>query len=203
MAVPQSREPISNAVHLSVDMQNIFARGGIWETPWMEKVLPAVVDIAELYPLRNVFTRFITPIEPADRPGRWQRYYKKWECATRSQLAPAQLDVVPPLGRLAPPATILDKPAYSAFAESRLLAFLREKNIEALIVTGSETDVCVLATVLDAVDLGFRVIVVEDALCSSSDQGHDALMTLYRNRFSEQIELFTQQEVVRLWKEPL
>jgi nicotinamidase-related amidase len=44
----------------------------------------------------------------------------------------------------------------------------------------------VLATVLDAVDLGFRVILVEDALCSSFDQGHDALMTLYRNRFSEQ-----------------
>ena len=45
------------------------------------------------------------------------------------------------------------------------------------------TDGCVLATVLDAVDLGFRVIVAEDALCSSFDQGHDALMTLYRNRF--------------------
>jgi nicotinamidase-related amidase len=203
MAVPQSREPISNAVHLSVDMQNIFSRGGIWQTPWMERVLPAVVGIAELYPPRNVFTRFVTPMTPADRPGRWQRYFKKWECATRGQLPPSQLDVVSPLARLAPPATILDKPAYSAFAESRLLTFLRDKNVEALIVTGSETDVCVLATVLDAVDLGFRVIVVEDALCSSSDQGHDALMTLYRNRFSEQIELFTEQEVVRLWKEPL
>jgi nicotinamidase-related amidase len=33
----------------------------------------------------------------------------------------------------------------------------------ALTVTGSETDVCVLATVLDAVDLGYRVIVVRDA----------------------------------------
>jgi Isochorismatase family len=41
-----------------------------------------------------------------------------------------------------------------------------------LIVSGSETDVCVLATVL-AVDIGFRVIVVRDAVCSSSDEGHD------------------------------
>jgi hypothetical protein len=37
-----------------------------------------------------------------------------------------------------------------------------------------------------AVDRGFRVIVVEDGLCSSSDKGHDALMTLYRTRFPEQ-----------------
>jgi nicotinamidase-related amidase len=110
---------------------------------------------------------------------------------------------VAPLFRLIPTATVIDKPAYSAFAESALTAFLRDKNVDTLIITGSETDVCVLATVLDAVDLGFRVILVEDALCSSFDQGHDALMTLYRNRFSEQIELMTQAQVSELWRDPL
>ena len=74
-----------------------------------------------------------------------------------------------------------------------LTAFLRE-GVDTLIITGSETDVCVLATMLDAVDLGFRVIVVEDALCSSFDEGN-ALMTLYRNRFSEQIELMTHARI--------
>ena len=203
MALPQSLEPISNAVHLSVDMQNIFARGGIWETPWMERVLPAIVAIAELNPPRAVFTRFVTPLNAEDRPGRWQRYFTRWDCAIRSRLPSAQLEIVAPLCRLIPPATVIDKPAYSAFAESGLTAFLRDRNVETLIITGSETDVCVLATVLDAVDLGYRVIVVEDALCSSFDQGHDALMTLYRNRFSEQIELMTQAQVSELWRDPL
>ena len=58
-----------------------------------------------------------------------------------------------------------------------------------------------LATVLDAVDLGYRVVLVEDALCSSSDAGHDALMTLYRTRFSEQIELIKTAELPELWPE--
>ena len=31
-------------------MQNIFAPGGIWATPWMERVLPAIVAVAELNP---------------------------------------------------------------------------------------------------------------------------------------------------------
>jgi len=31
---------ISGAVHLCIDMQNIFAPGGLWATPWMERVLP-------------------------------------------------------------------------------------------------------------------------------------------------------------------
>jgi nicotinamidase-related amidase len=201
MALPQSFEPISNAVHLSIDMQNIFAPGGIWATPWMERVLPAIVALAELNPPRTVFTRFVTPLEAGDRPGRWQRYFTKWERATRSRLPPAQLEIVPPLSRLIPPAMVIDKPAYSAFAESVLAAFLREKNVDTLIITGSETDVCVLATVLDAVDLGYRVVVVEDALCSSFDQGHEALMTLYRNRFSEQIELMKMANIFELWQD--
>ena len=169
----------------------------------MERVLPVIVGIAELNPPRTVFTRFITPMKADDRPGRWQRYFTKWNCATRSRLSSAQLEIVSPLSRLIPPATVIDKPAYSAFTESQLTAFLREKGVDALIITGSETDVCVLATVLDAVDLGLRVIVVEDALCSSFDEGHDALMTLYRNRFSEQVELMTHAHVSGLWRDRL
>jgi nicotinamidase-related amidase len=72
---------------------------------------------------------------------------------------------------------------YSALAEPRLIEHLRQRETDALIVSGSETDVCVLATVLDAVDIGFRVIVVRDAVCSSSDEGHDMLMRLYHSRY--------------------
>ena len=79
------------------------------------------------------------------------------------------------------------------------MEFLAARHVGTLIITGSETDVCVLATVLEGVDRGFRVIVVEDGLCSSSDQGHDALMTLYRTRFTDQIELLELDAVLGLW----
>jgi nicotinamidase-related amidase len=81
-----------------------------------------------------------------------------------------------------------------------LLAHLREREAGALIVSGSETDVCVLATVLDAVDLGYRVILVRDAVCSSSDEGHDMLMRLYHARFTEQIETADAAAVMAQWK---
>jgi hypothetical protein len=41
---------------------------------------------------------------------------------------------------------------------------------------------------MGAVDHGYRVILVRDGVCSSSDQGHDALLELYHRRFSTQIE---------------
>ena len=69
-----------------------------------------------------------------------------------------------------------------------------------MIVTGSETDVCVLATVLDAVDLGYRVILVRDAVCSSSDEGHDALLAVYHRRYSEQIETADAHDILREWR---
>jgi nicotinamidase-related amidase len=94
---------------------------------------------------------------------------------------------------------VIDKPAYSAFTGSALASFLSDKGITTLVITGSETDVCVVATVLHAVDLGFRVVIVEDALCSSFDAGHDALMTLYRNRFAEQKELIKAEQLTSLW----
>jgi nicotinamidase-related amidase len=199
MARSVASQPIAGAVHLCIDMQIMFAPGGIWATPWMSRVLPVIVRLAEHDPHRTVFTRFITPLRPEERPGQWQRYFERWIDATRDRLPAGALELVPPLASLAPPATVIDKPAYSAFFGSRLNAFLASKGVSTLIVTGSETDVCVLATVLQAVDYGFRVIVVEDGLCSSSDAGHDALMTLYRTRFTEQVELLKLDEVLGLW----
>lgn len=192
-------KPIEDAVHLCVDMQLIFAKGGIWETPWMERVLPTIVDISARYAARTVFTRFITPASPDQAHGQWRPYFKRWEIATRRSLGGAQLDLVPELARFVPPATVVDKSTYSAFFGSSLSSFLLEKRIRTVVVSGAETDVCVLSTVMDAVNIGFRVVLVEDALCSSSDAGHDALMTMYRIRFSEQIDLISSVDLPGLW----
>ena len=123
----------------------------------------------------------------ASRPdaGHVAAYYTRWRIATRECLDLRLLDLMPPLAALCPPATVIDKTRYSALAEPKFIEHLRQREADALIVSGSETDVCVLATVLDAVDLGYRVIVVRDAVCSSSDEGHDMLMRLYHTRYTE------------------
>ena len=133
-------------------------------------------------------------------PGTWQRYYAHWRAATRERLDLRLLELMPPLAALCPPATVIDKTRYSGFAEPQLSAHLRQRQADALIVSGSETDVCVLATVLDAVDRGYRVIVARDAVCSSSDEGHDMLMRLYHTRFTEQIETADVETILSRWE---
>jgi len=71
--------------------------------------------------------------------------------------------------------------------------------VDTVVITGAETDICVLATALGAIDRGYRVVLVTDAVCSSSDQTHDALMTFYNQRLSQQVETADTETVLSIW----
>jgi nicotinamidase-related amidase len=189
----------ARTVHLCVDMQNLFAEDTPWHTPWMPRVLPVVERLAARHPARTVFTRFIPPAEGEPMPGSWRRYYARWRALTRDRLDPRLLELLPSLAALAPPAAVIDKMVYSGFHGPALPRELERRGADSLVITGGETDVCVLATVLDAIDRGYRVVLVADALCSGSDRTHDALMTLYTERFSQQVELADHETVLACW----
>jgi nicotinamidase-related amidase len=165
----------------------------------MERALPEGVRLIAHAPQRTVFTRFIPVRNKAEARGVWKAYYEKWECVTRDRVDPALLELMPALLRFVPPATVIDRQTYCAFANGRLQGFLDGHQVDTLIVSGGETDVCVLATVLAAVDIGYRVILAEDALCSSSDESHDALIELYTKRFSLQIEVASVDRILSSW----
>ncbi len=188
-----------SCAHLCVDMQNLFADGTEWQTPWMKRVLPVVERIARARPDRTVFTRFIPAERPGQGEGTWRRYWERWASMTLEALPPGAVDLMPPLAALVPPAEVIDKRAYSPWVEPGLHGRLRARGIDTLVITGVETDVCVLGAVLGAVDLGYRVVVPTDAICSSSDKTHDALLTLYRERYGQQVETVTSEEILRSW----
>jgi nicotinamidase-related amidase len=190
----------ARTVHLCVDMQRLFSDDGPWPAAWMTRVLPVARRLAARFPERTVFTRFLPPRRPEDMPGLWRRYYERWRHVTREQIDPRLLDLLPELADLAPPAAVVDKDRYTAFAAPALAGELQRRQCDSLVVSGAETDVCVLASVLSAVDRGFRVVVAVDAICSSSDAGHDALLTLYNRRFGLQIETADSETILSAWQ---
>ena len=187
----------ANWRHLCVDMQRMFAEDTPWNVPWMERVLPQVEEVSKRHAARTIFTRFVPPMRAEDATGAWQDYYRKWDVMTREQMPPDMIDLVAPLKRLVPPARVLDKPVYSPWLDARLLSQLREESVETLVISGGETDVCVLSTVLGAIDLGFRLVVLEDAVCSGADDTHDAAIDVLAQRFSVQLELLPTEEFLR------
>ncbi|HWK64405.1 MAG TPA: isochorismatase family cysteine hydrolase [Rhizobiaceae bacterium] len=190
----------AETVHLCIDMQRIFDEGAPWATPWMARVLPNVERIVAHRPAQTIFTRFIPAERPGEGVGAWQRYYRRWAEVTIEVIGTEKIELLPSLGRFAPPAKVIDKRVYSPWTEGRLDALLASTDINTLVMTGTETDVCVLATVLGAVDRGYRVVVVTDALCSSSDETHDALMTFYHQRLGQQVETAETDEILRSWR---
>ena len=61
---------------------------------------------------------------------------------------------------------VIRKRWYDAFAGTPLDGALRARGVDTLVVTGTMTDICVLATVVGAFNREYRVTVVEDAVAT-------------------------------------
>ncbi len=178
----------TGTVHVCVDMQRMFAEDTDWHTPWMERVRPVVQQLASRIPDRTIFTRFIPAERPGESVGRWKNYYERWASMTLEQLGPDRVQLLPELAELVPPAELIDKRVYSPWLDGSLQRSLERRRADTLIVTGGETDVCVLATVLGGIDHGYRVVLVVDGICSSADETHDAMLQVYSSRYGQQVE---------------
>jgi len=86
--------------------------------------------------------------------------------------------------RLPPEACVVSKGTtrgrdeYSAFGHTELHARLRDRHVLRLVVAGLATDYCVRSTVLDALALGYRVVVLRDAVAAVDVQPGDGARAL-------------------------
>jgi nicotinamidase-related amidase len=86
-------------------------------------------------------------------------------------------DIIPELAPL-PGEVVLDKPGKGAFWATDLENILRNRGIEALLVAGVTTEVCVSTTVREANDRGFRCAVIGDACGSYFPEFHAAALAM-------------------------
>lgn len=189
----------NKSAHICVDMQKVFAEPTEWWTPWAYKILPQIIALTEFDSSRTIFTRFIPALQNEKATGMWKRYYERWECMTLKKINPSLIDLIPDLSKFVPPAVVVDKHVYGPWVETALHQYLQKRGINTLIISGGETDICVLATVLGAIDFGYRVILASDALCSSKDDSHDSIMHIYKNRFNIQLEVHDTEKILSHW----
>lgn len=135
--------------------------------------------------INNADASDLPPDEPLDATGRPISY-----CAGTRQ--------VEILARLAPQPgdSIIDKPRYSAFHRTGLDARLKRLGVSRLMVSGVLTDACVLATVLDAFALGYRVDIIVDACTSTTRAAHYSSLLIMAN-WVYSIELFNSEQYLR------
>lgn len=82
-----------------------------------------------------------------------------------------------------------------AFTGTNLDFVLRNMDIDSIIVTGFLTDQCVLATVVSGGDIGYDVLLVEDACTGTTKENHDAMIRIARDVF---LKVKSTSELLRI-----
>jgi nicotinamidase/pyrazinamidase len=159
-------QPDSQSVLLVTDIQNDFCPGGALAVPGGDAIIPLVNEYIRFFQQQGLTVIASRDWHPSghmsftDQGGPWPVH-----CVQGSWGGQFHRDL-----RLAPGTVIISKAtdpkreAYSVFECTPLEERLRDLGTETLFITGIATDYCVKNTVLDARRLGFRVVVLEDAI---------------------------------------
>src|SRR5690606_19893773 len=130
----RGEKQIRNWAHICVDMQNLFAGDTPWHAPWLNRMLPAIEELAGMSAEQTVFTRFMPPSTVEAARGAWRRYYERWPDMVAERLASDLLELVPSLKRLVPPAQVFDKGVYSPWWSGELHRLLQAGGVTTIAV---------------------------------------------------------------------
>lgn len=165
-------------VLLIVDVQVDFFPGGALPVPDGDEILPAANKYIELFKDKGypvVCSRDWHPEKTAhfkDQGGEWPEHCVR---GTRGAEFHPALNV-PEEAMIISKGMGFDGNSYSAFLGKNeqgefLEEILRTKGLEEIFIAGVATDFCVKQTALDALEKGFRVILLRDATSGIGSQG--------------------------------
>jgi len=193
---PANIEIGSKPLHVVVDMQQMFVEGTAWSSPSPITVLPNIERLCSAFATSTVFMKFMVPASVDHAPRRWRTYYERWQELTLEIAHPSIQEIVGPLRRFLTSRNQFEKYTFSAFGSPQFKAYLVEADIDTLIFSGVETDMCVYASVVEAIDRGFQVLVVEDAVTSSDIDAHHATLRHLLPRLPEFVGTITTEAAV-------
>lgn len=186
--------PARRTALLVVDMQNYFlAPGAPAEVPPARTIVPNINRLAAA--LRRagalvVWIRTVFTAEARDSLAHFHEVLMLPEFAHRRSIALAPEAEGAALWRELDPAgddLVALKTRYGAFSPgaSDLAAQLTARDIEAVLVAGTMTNICCDTTARGAMMLNFRTTMVSDANASLTDEEHAAALTHFHLQFGD------------------
>jgi len=158
-----------------VDLQNDFLSGGSLAVPNADEIIPVLNRYLEAFQkqaLLIIATRDWHPPSHCsfkNRGGLWPVH-----CVAGTPGAAFGPGLsLPPSTVIISKARFVDRDAYSGFERTELEARLRLAGAHRLFVGGLATDYCVLHTVRDALDRGFKVFLLCDAIRALNQHADD------------------------------
>jgi len=161
-----------------VDMQRAFLEPGeAMEVPPAREVVPRIQELLMVFRARRlpvVFTEFlytetapllVGELHPEHRratPGTPRGFGRQSSSCLAGEANVATVAELAPR----PDELVVQKSSYDAFHGTVLDGALRARGITHLVITGTLTDICVLATVVGGFNREYRMTVVEDGVAT-------------------------------------
>ena len=146
---------------LLVDFQNVYLPGCDWACPSMPEALNHTIRILDAAGAPAcVMTRFVAPADPV---GRWRQYNEAYREINEN---PHLAELAEALAPYAEKAAVVDKSTYSSMDAPEVLRAMEGK--KAVVLAGVTAECCVLATMMDAMDLGYEVVYLYDCIAGQS-----------------------------------
>ena len=105
-----------------------------------------------------------------------------------------EAEIIPELEPL-PNEIVVKKHRNTAFVNTRMDQILKSNRIDSLVVTGTSTAGCVLATCLDALWNDYYTVVVSDCIADGFPERHEAGVAILREKF----DMPSSDEVLGIW----
>ena len=196
---------------LVVDMQRGFLDpGAAMEVPEARAIVPVVADLIARFRasgLPVVFSQFVySPaapllvgdLHPEHRPAASGAATGFGRPSSSCLEGDPSVEVVAALAP-APNELAVRKHWYDAFAGTPLDGALRARGIRSLVVTGTMTDICVLATVVGAFNREYRVTVVEDGVATLWPEIQRATLDIIRRAYGRVVSAKVVADEVATW----
>ena len=194
-----------------VDMQRGFVDPGeAMEVPPARAMVPRVRSVVDGFRARRlpvVFTEFlysqrvpllVGALHPEHRPappGAARGFGVPSSSCLEGDPSAATVEALAPR----PDELVIRKHWYDAFAGTPLDGALRARAISSLVVTGTMTDICVLATVIGAFNREYRVTVVEDCVATLWPEIQSATLDIIGRAFGRVVSAQDVLAMLKAW----
>ena len=155
-----------NDALIIVDVQNDFIPGGALPVPAGDQVIPVLNEYIKLFKKEGAGVFATRDWHPPNHVS-FKAYGGPWppHCIQQSEGAKFHPDLkLPADASIISKAMNPSKESYSGFDETELDDKLRTQGVKKVFVGGLATDYCVKNTVLDAIKLGFKTVLLLDAI---------------------------------------
>ena len=173
-----------------IDMQNVYREGEAWGCCRAGKALQNIIKLLESGAFEDVvFTRFDAPSDPE---GSWKEYNRVNKAINEDQRLNEMMEELKPYSGRYP---VLSKSTYSSFEIPELCDMA--KKADHVVLTGVVAECCVLATAMSAIDKGFPVIYLSDAVSGLSPETEKEAEHVVSYLAPVQTEVMSTEEYIR------